>query len=73
MPKVNPEALRALIFANGFSIAGFAMEVGTVPSHISNILAGRRGASASTVKKMADILRVPVAALVNGVPDKASA
>lgn len=66
MPKLNPEALRALMFANGFTVAGFALEVGVIPSHISNILAGRRGASAPVVKKMAEVLKVPVAALVNG-------
>lgn len=72
VPKLNPETLRALMFANGFSVAGFALEVGVIPSHVSNILAGRRGASPAVIKKMADVLKVPVAALVNA-PTGASA
>lgn len=71
MPKVNPEALRALIFAQRFSIAEFAREVGTVPSHISNILADRRGASAATIGRMADVLGVPVRAITDA-PVKAA-
>lgn len=64
MPKVNPEALRALIFAMGYSIAGFAMEIEMAPSHLSNVLAGRRGVSAGKVKRMAEVLKVPTAALL---------
>jgi transcriptional regulator with XRE-family HTH domain len=62
--RVNPEALRALRERTGFSIADFAGEVGTVPSHISNIEAGRRGASPDAIRRMAQVLKVPMSALL---------
>lgn len=65
MPKINPEALRAMRLLAGYSVAAFAAQLGTTPGHISNIEAGRRGASPALAKQMADVLRVPVAALLS--------
>lgn len=64
MPKVNPDTLRALRIYAGYSVAAFAQKLGTTPGHISNIEAGRRGASPALIKDMATILAVPVAALL---------
>lgn len=64
MPKVNPETLRAMRVLAGFSVAAFATELATTPGHISNIEAGRRGASPALIKQMAAVLKVPVAALL---------
>lgn len=64
MPRVNPEALRALIFAMGFSQSAFAVEAGIKPSHLSNVLARRRGVSPEALKRMAVTLRVPTVALL---------
>lgn len=63
-PRINPEALRALRQLAGFSVAAFAQALETTPSHISNIEAGRRGASAALIKRMAAILKVPTPALL---------
>lgn len=62
--QLNPYSLRALREALGWSVAKFAAAVETVPSHVSNIEAGRRGASPELIRRMARVLGVPVAALV---------
>lgn len=64
VPRVNPEALRSLRIKDGYSVAGFAREIGIAPSHLSNIEAGRRGCSPATIKAMATKLAVPVSALL---------
>lgn len=64
MPKVNPEALRAMRIKDGYSVAEFARQLGLAPSHLSNIEAGRRGASPATIKKMSLLLAVPMSALL---------
>lgn len=62
---VNPASLRALREALGWSVMRFSAAVETVPSHISNVEAGRRNASPALIRRMADVLGVPVAALVS--------
>lgn len=57
------EVLRALRIKDGYSIAAFAAAVETVPSHISNIEAGRRGANPALTKRMAMVLNVPMSVL----------
>lgn len=64
VPPINPEALRGLRLKDGYSVAGFAREIGIVPSHLSNIEAGRRGCSPAIVKRMAEVLAVPISALL---------
>lgn len=60
---INGAVLRALRIKDGWSIAEFAREVELVPSHVSNIEAGRRGCSARTAKRMAELLGVPLSVL----------
>lgn len=57
---VRGETLRSLREKSGYSIAEFARECECVPSHISNIEAGRRGAKPDLVVRMAHVLNVPV-------------
>lgn len=64
MPRVNPDTLRAMRILAGYSVAAFAQQLGTTPGHISNIEAGRRGASPALIKEMARVLAVPMAALL---------
>jgi transcriptional regulator with XRE-family HTH domain len=49
---------------DGYSVAAFARDLGMTPSHVSNIEAGRRGASPAVIKRMATLLAVPISALV---------
>lgn len=63
-PRVNPEALRALRIKDGYSVAAFAREIGIVPSHLSNVESGRRGLSPATTKRAAQVLGVPISALL---------
>ena len=63
--QINPYSLRALREALGWSVSKFAAAAETVPGHISNIEAGRRGASPELVRRMARVLGVPMAALVS--------
>jgi transcriptional regulator with XRE-family HTH domain len=63
--RINPEALRALIQKDGYSVSSFATKVGIERSHLSNVLAGRRGASAAVVKAMAETLDVPMSAITS--------
>lgn len=61
--QVNPDALRFLIEKDGYSISDFARDAQVERSHLSNILAGRRGASPATVKRMAQTLNVTISAI----------
>lgn len=70
--KVNPDALRALIEKDGHTVSSFAQKVGMERSHLSNVLAGRRGASPAVVKAMAATLDVPMSAITQ-MPTTASA
>lgn len=63
--QLNPYSLRAIREALGWSVSKFATASETVPGHISNIEAGRRGASPELIRRMARVLGVPVAALVS--------
>lgn len=72
MVKVNPDALRALIEKDGHTVSSFAQKVGMERSHLSNVLAGRRGASPAVVKAMAATLNVPMSAITQ-MPTTATA
>jgi transcriptional regulator with XRE-family HTH domain len=63
--KINHEALRALRERSGYTISAFASEAGIDRSHLSNIEAGRRQASPSAITRMAEVLKVPVTALIH--------
>lgn len=65
MPKLNTEALRALIFANGMSVTDAAREFHMSRSLLSNVINGRGGVGPKTVKRMSEVLKVPMVVLVN--------
>lgn len=63
--QINPESLRALRLAMGWSSSRFATAVGIKHPHLSNIEAGRRQASPELIDRMSTVLGVPKAALVS--------
>lgn len=67
MMELNPEAFRALRLKDGLSLAEAARRLAVTPGHLSNIEAGRRGASPALIKAMATLLAVPISALINNV------
>lgn len=69
--EVNPESLRALRSRSGWTVTKFAAALGIKHSHISNIEAGRRKASPELIRRMAEVLDVPVMALIsNRTPEE---
>ena len=60
----QPQALKALRERSGFTVTAFATEIMIVPGHLSNIEAGRRQASPDVVRRMAEVLKVPLPALL---------
>lgn len=69
--QINPEALKALRTRSGWSVSKFATAVATSHAHISNIEAGRRQASPELIARIADVLDVPVMALIsNRTPEE---
>lgn len=63
--QINGEALKAIRTRSGWSVGKFASAVGTKHSHISNIEAARRQASPELIRRMAEVLDVPVMALIS--------
>lgn len=63
--QINPEALKAIRTRSGFSVSKFAVAVETTHSHVSNIEAGRRQASPELILRMAQVLEVPLMALIS--------
>lgn len=62
--RINPEALRTIRRDRDVTLTGLAKEVGVQHSHLSNIEAGRREASASLIRKLALALHVDLMALL---------
>lgn len=63
--RINPEALHTIRRDRGVAITTLAETVGLANhSHLSNIEAGRREASADLIRKLAEALNVPVLALL---------
>lgn len=68
---LNPEdirigaTIRALAEAHGWTVGTLAAALERSHSNISNILAGRRPANASFCRTFADLLGVPLAAIVS--------
>lgn len=73
--RINGEALRTIRRDRGVSTSELARLVGLANhSHLSNIEAGRREASASLIRSLAAALRVDVLALLGPEnPDAAKA
>lgn len=60
---LNPEAFRAIRLLGGWTLAAAARELGVTASHLSNIEAGRRGASPSLIKRASLLFGVPTTAI----------
>lgn len=63
--KINPESLRALRERSGWSVTRFAQACGIATGHLSNIEAGRRQASPEVIKRMAEVLDLPLQCLIS--------
>lgn len=69
MNRNDPELVRvgatikALREAYGWQVGKFAIAVGMTHGHLSNIEAGRKRATPEKLRKIADVLGVPLAAL----------
>jgi transcriptional regulator with XRE-family HTH domain len=63
-PLLNPDAIRAIREAQGYSVTELAGAIGITPAHLSNLEAGRRGISAAKVASLARALRVRPAAVL---------
>ena len=70
--KVNRHALRVIRERSGLSVSELARQAGTSQPHLSNIERGRRSASPALVRQLAEVLKVPILALL-GEPDDADA
>ena len=66
---VNGVALRFIRERSGLTVAALAELSGISQPHLSNIEVGRRGATAPTIKAIADALKVPVVALLGPPAD----
>lgn len=62
--KVNGHALRAIRERSGMSVSELARQAGTSQPHLSNIEGGRRSASPALLLQLAEVLKVPVLALL---------
>lgn len=63
-PALNPDAIRAIREAHGYSVAELAIAIGIAPAHLSNVEAGRRGISGPIVTQLSRALRVRPAAIL---------
>lgn len=68
MPLPNGAAIKAIRQAKGWKAARLAEAAGIHPGHLSGIESGRRKryASPALLRRLADILEVPLAALTSG-------
>jgi transcriptional regulator with XRE-family HTH domain len=64
--RTNGAAVRALREAHGWKANAFAAAVGISPAYLCNVEAQRRQVSAPVLRKMADVLGVPLAAINGG-------
>lgn len=62
--RINPDALKGFREARGLKTVELAKAVGVVPSHITNIEAGRREASPKLINALAEALRTSVLSLL---------
>lgn len=64
----NGAAIRALRESHGWTGVKFARAVGISHPHLFNIEAGNRRASPPVLRKIADVLGVPLAAITSDRP-----
>jgi transcriptional regulator with XRE-family HTH domain len=69
--KINPAALTEIRERSGFSKASFASLVGIAPSYLTEIEQGKKPGGPEVIKRMADALKCPIAALIRD-PEKAA-
>jgi transcriptional regulator with XRE-family HTH domain len=69
---LNTAALRVIRERSGLSVTALAMAAGIKQSHLSNIEAGRRRASAEVAVALAQALKVDLLAIVADPKAKAS-
>jgi transcriptional regulator with XRE-family HTH domain len=62
----NGAAIKALREANGWKVGKFATAVMISSAYLSNIEAERKNASPAVLRRIADTLGVPLAAIKNG-------
>lgn len=67
--KTNGAAIKELRVACGWRQVRFAKAIQISPAYLSNIEAGRRQASPEVRVRIAEVLGVPLGAIVDGVPD----
>ena len=66
--RLNRFALKELRERSGFTKAAFAREVGVSVGTLADLESGRRGASPEMAQRLAEALKVPLAALVTDPP-----
>jgi transcriptional regulator with XRE-family HTH domain len=57
--------IRALTDAHGWRVGELAAALGMSHSYVSNVMAGRKRANPQLCRKVADLLQVPLAAIVS--------
>lgn len=61
--------IKALREKDGWRLGKFAVAVEMSHAHLSNIEAGRRAATPESLRKIANTLRVPLAAIASGLDE----
>lgn len=62
---VNGNSLRAIRERSGWTVTGLAAAADIGRSHLSNVEAGRRQLSPTSARRIADVLGVPLAAIIS--------
>lgn len=68
-PRGNGAAIKALRIAYGWKTDPFAAKVGISTPYLVNIEAGRKPGSPDVLRKIAETLNVPLAAITSGYDD----
>lgn len=66
-PKRVGATIRALREAHGWALGKFASALGMSHGHLANVEAGRKRLTAEKARAIADLLHVPLAAIVTGL------
>lgn len=62
--RVNGEAIRAIAERSGLSGTALAEGAGIDRTHLSHVLAGRKQLSPAAAKRVAEVLKVPLVAIL---------
>lgn len=63
--RINRHSLIALRERSGWSVSRFAMACAISTGYLSNIEAGRKNPQPEVIKRMADVLEVPIQCLIS--------